>query len=226
MELSDEDFEVITRVTETSKENIYKKESQRLKDKFEMLHGTRSNTEQRTSKLKQEVYDMTTDGIDEDVKEYLKLGPDFSEAPKKIPYEKIVIETERMCKTIEDEKEAKPAEAPELEREAHRLREKVKQLLRKQKKKKLKPNLTRQEETGKTKAYRDKDRVYIPADKGKAMVAMDKTIEKGGENSYEFKMKKVGISRIYSSKRVHSCAACPLTPSLSLALQVVSSGWS
>ena len=156
-----------------------------------MLHGTRSNTEQRTSKLKQEVYDMTTDGIDEDVKEYLKLGPDFSEAPKKIPYEKIIIETERMCKTIEDEKEAKPAQAPELEREAHRLREKVKQLLRKQKKKKLKPNLTRQEETGKTKAYRDKDRVYIPADKGKVMVAMDKTIEKGGENSYEFKMKKV-----------------------------------
>ena len=29
---------------------------------------------------------------------------------------------------------------------------------------------------------------------------------------------------IYSSKRVHPCVACPLTPSLSLAL--VSSGWS
>ena len=33
--------------------------------------------------------------------------------------------------------------------------------------------------------------MYLPADKGKVMVAMDKTIERGGENSYEHKMKKV-----------------------------------
>ena len=33
--------------------------------------------------------------------------------------------------------------------------------------------------------------MYLPADKGKVMIAMDKNIEKGGENSYEFKMKKV-----------------------------------
>ena len=38
---------------------------------------------------------------------------------------------------------------------------------------------------------KDEERVFIPADKGKVMVAMDKTIEKGGENCYEFKMKKV-----------------------------------
>ena len=96
-----------------------------------------------------------------------------------------------MCKTIEDEKEANPEKAPELEREAHRLREKVKKLLRKLKRKKLKSNLTKQEENGRRKAFADKERVYIPADKGKVMVAMDKTIEKGGENSYEHKMKKV-----------------------------------
>ena len=96
-----------------------------------------------------------------------------------------------MCKVIEDEKESSPEQAPELEREAHRLREKVKQLLRKQKKKKIKSNLTHQEERGKKKAYLDEERVYIPADKGKVMVAMDKTIEKGGENSYEAKMKAV-----------------------------------
>ena len=39
--------------------------------------------------------------------------------------------------------------------------------------------------------YDDTERVYLPADKGKVMVVMDKTIEKGGENSYEHKMKKV-----------------------------------
>ena len=74
------------------------------------------------------MHDLTKDGIDDDVREYLKLGPDFSEAPRKVPFEKIIIETEKMCKTIEDEKEANPEKAPDLEREAHRLRDKVKNL--------------------------------------------------------------------------------------------------
>ena len=74
-----------------------------------------------------------------------------------------------MCKTIEDEKEDKPDLAPELEREAHRLREQVKHILRKNKDKKIKPNMTQQEMAGKKKAYQDKDRVYLPADKGKVM---------------------------------------------------------
>ena len=50
-----------------------------------------------------EVNNLTKDGIDEDVKAYLKLGPDICETPKRIPYEKIIIEIEKMCKTIEDE---------------------------------------------------------------------------------------------------------------------------
>ena len=54
---------------------------------------------------------MATDGIDEDVKSYLKLGPDFSETPRRLPYEKIIIETERMCKVIEEEKETKSVQA-------------------------------------------------------------------------------------------------------------------
>ena len=57
--------------------------------------------------------------------------------------------------------------------------------------KKIKSNLTKEEEKGRKKAYEDEEKVYLPADKGKVMVAMDKTIEKGGENSYEYKMKKV-----------------------------------
>ena len=191
--MSKDDFTNIKNVTEMSREQKYKKESQRLKEKFEKLQGKKNTliTEERNKKIKYEVYDLTKDGIDEDVKEYLKLGPDFSEAPKKLPFEKIIIETERMCKTIEEEKETNESKAPELDREVHRLREEVKHLLKKHKKKKIKPNITHQEELGKNKAYKDKDRVFLPADKGKVMVAMDKTEEKGGENSYEFKMKKV-----------------------------------
>ena len=183
------------RVTEKSRENKFLKERKRLQEKFERLDTTVSTQEVgnqiQERKLQHEVYDMTKDGIDEDVKAYLKLGPDFCETPKRIPYEKIIIETEKMCKVIEDEIETKPEEAEELHRETHRLREKVKKLLRKQREKKIKSNLTKQEAKGKKKAYEDQERVYLPADKGKVMVAMDKSIEKGGEESYEYKMKKV-----------------------------------
>ena len=96
-----------------------------------------------------------------------------------------------MCKTIEQEINSKPEQAYELEKESHILRDKVKKLLLKSKNNTIKSNLTRQEQTGKRKAFQDEEKVYIPADKGKVMVAMDKTIEKGGENSYEFKMKNV-----------------------------------
>ena len=96
-----------------------------------------------------------------------------------------------MCKVIEDEIESNPDKGEELQREAHRLREKVKKVLRKQREKKIKSNLTQQEARGRRKAYKCEDKVFLPADKGKVMVAMDRTIEKGGEESYEHKMKKV-----------------------------------
>ena len=44
--------------------------------------------------------------------------------------------------------------------------------------------MSHQEMVVKKKAYKDKDGVYLPADKGKVMVAMDKTEEKDGEESY------------------------------------------
>ena len=187
------DMETIRNVTEKCRENTYLKESKRLKEKFEILQKKEISTkeENKKTKIKYEIFDLTKDGIDEDIKAYLKLGPDFSETPQRIPYEKVVIETEKMCKIIELEIQEKPDQTHELEKEVHRLREKVKKLLMKSKDRKLESNLTRQEQIGKKKAYEDKERVYLPADKGKVMVAMDKTIIKGGENSYEFKMKKV-----------------------------------
>ena len=194
--VSNEDHILIQNVTEKSKENKYKQESKRLKEKFEKLQRKRTVDTPTKNKLQHEVHDLTKDGIDEEVKAYLKLGPDFCETPRTLPYEKVIIETEKMCKIIQDEiekvdRELQPEKPQELEREAHKLREKVKNLLKKQKNTKIKSNLTREEERGRKKAYEDKDKVYLPADKGKVMVAMDKTVEKGGENSYEFKMKKV-----------------------------------
>ena len=192
--VSNTDHETIERITEKSRESQYGKESERLKEKFQRLKeetSDESNEPTTRPKLRHEVYDLTKEGIDDDVKAYLRLGPDFCETPRRIPYEKIIIETEKMCKTIEDEIESKPEEEDELQRESHRLREEVKKVLRKQREKKIKSNLTHQEAKGKKKAYKSEDKVFLPADKGKVMVAMDKTIEKGGEDSYEFKMKRV-----------------------------------
>ena len=192
-QLTSEDHETIRKVTEKSREHKFLKERNRLKEKFEMLNTatTLNNQNPTQRKLKHEVYDLSKDGIDEDVKAYLKLGPDFCESPRRIPYEKIIIETERMCKVIEDEIEAKPDEAADLQGEAHRLREKVKQVLRTQRKKKVKSNMTHQERRGRKKAYESEDKVYLPADKGKVMVAMEKTDAIGEESSYEHKMKEV-----------------------------------
>ena len=190
--LSTDDMNIVITVTDKSKENKYVKDSKRLKAKFEnLIQKEDVQGLQQRAKIKYEVFDITKDGIDEDVKAYLKLGPDFSETPRRLPYEKIIIETEKMCKVIEEEKEKKPEQANELEFELHKLREKVKKLLTKSKRKKIKSNLTEQEIIGKKKAYKEKDLIYVPADKGKVMVAMDRTMEKGGENSYEYKMKKV-----------------------------------
>ena len=61
----------------------------------------------------------------------------------------------------------------------------MKKVLRKQREKKVRSNLTQQEARGKKKAYENENQVFLPADKGKVMVAMDKTIEKGGYESYE-----------------------------------------
>ena len=193
--LSSRDMDRVYEITDQSWENVFKSKKNKLIEKFNKL-ASQTNNRQTTrttqKKIQQEVIDLTKDGIDEDVKAYLRLGPDFSETPKSIPYEKLIIETEKMCKTIEAEMEdADATRRYELEREIHTLREKVKKLLLKAKDKKIKSNLTEQERKGRKKAHDDVNRVYLPADKGKVMVAMDKSSTTGGEESYEFKMKKV-----------------------------------
>ena len=194
--LSEQDYAVIQNVTEKSRENKFLKERNRLKEKFTKLDEKNESSKKKkqpteATQLKNQVYDLTRDGVDDDVKAYLKLGPDFSSTPKRLPYEKMIIETEKMCKIIEDEGESQQDKMPELERESHKLREKVKHIINKNKDRIFESNLTKEEERGREKASKDTERVFLPADKGKVMVAMDKTIEVGGENSYEHKMKKV-----------------------------------
>ena len=44
----------------------------------------------KQDKIKNEVFDLTKNGIDGDIKKNLALGPDFCETPKNVPYENII----------------------------------------------------------------------------------------------------------------------------------------
>ena len=67
---------------------------------------------------------MTKDGIDDDVKKYLSLGPDFCEAPARVPYEQFVAETEKMCSMIKKEGGVKEIAENIIEREVSEVCEK------------------------------------------------------------------------------------------------------
>ena len=53
----------------------------------------------------------------------------------------------------------------------------------------MKSNLTKEEERGREKASKDKEKVFTPAKKDKVMV--NKAIEVGGESNCKYKMEKV-----------------------------------
>jgi hypothetical protein len=159
-----------------------------------------------TGIIKFEVKNLTDEELDQDVVEYLKLGPNFAVAPRKLPVEDVVIETERVAKRFEKKAfqiiqlcEEQRRNMSRLERmsynqkkaDARELRKKVQEAIKKQKNKPLESNLTRTEVRGKKKVEQDKERVYVQADKGHVMVVMWKTEEKGGENSYDAKINKL-----------------------------------
>ena len=78
-----------------------------------------------------------------------------------------------------------------VSREIREMRESVKVILEKASNRQHKTNLTKEELNGKKKVLQDKNKVFLPADKGRIMVAMDKYESEGGEWSYEYKMKRV-----------------------------------
>ena len=89
----------------------------------------------------------------------LAKGPNFFIAPNNIPNLDYITDVETMCGKLKEE-------------DAMALRTDINALLRKAKI--PKPNLTREERIGVTQIKKDKDRVVLTADKGVALVVMDK----------------------------------------------------
>ena len=95
-----------------------------------------------------------------------------------------------MCKVIEDEIEKGLEKQHELEREIQKLRDKIKQLVKRQHKKKMRSNLTKEEQQGRKKAYADKERVFISADKEKLWWLWIKLSRKVEKTATSLKWKK------------------------------------
>lgn len=95
--------------------------------------------------------------------------------------------TEKMCSVIKEEGKKKKVSENEVDREIDELREEVKEVLRETKDRNYTTNLKRGKEKGKN----DNKKVFLPADKRRIMVAMDRYESIGDEESYEYKMKQV-----------------------------------
>ena len=165
-----------------------------LIDQRELINSNvqASQKENKTSnKIKRSIVDLTRDCIDDDVKAYLSLGSDFAESPTRIPYENIICEIEAICSKIKRETGEDVTQIQEGEKEIILLKKKINRMLEKAQTKKFSSNLSQTEIKGKKKAYKDKEKVFLPADKGRIMVAMDKKESRGGKESYEAKMKTV-----------------------------------
>ena len=199
----DKDYEWLEIIIEKSKQMEHKKVQERQIRKYSALIEEKQNEKEsdrkgredtenmRKEKLKNEVVDLTKDGIDNDMKAYLRLGPDFCEAPNRIPVEKMITITEGMCNTIEKKGQEENKEEVLIKREVNELRDEVSKLLISTAKNKVYSNLTREEQRGKKKIQQDKEKVFLPADKGRIMVTMDRYEAHNLEQSYETKMKEV-----------------------------------
>ena len=87
---------------------------------------------------------------------------------------------------IKKEGEIKEIAEDIIEREVSEIREDVKSILEEARCKRYQSNLTQEERNGKKKALQDKNKVFLPADKGRIMVTMDRWEIDGGN-----KMKQV-----------------------------------
>ena len=105
------------------------------------------------------VINLSSKSLTESQKSVLAKRPNFSTAPKYITNVECITMVESMCPLFREE-------------EAMELRSDVNALLRKSNA--PKPNITRQENIGLAELKKDKDRVILTADKGVAIVIMDK----------------------------------------------------
>ena len=118
---STEHFEIISRVTETSRENKFLEVRNKLKRKFELLYEEKNKSTRTTEQkcVKNCVLNLVNDNLPEDESEVLNLGPKFAVNPTHIPYMDIITTAE--MKAVELERENKHIAAEQLRQETMKI---------------------------------------------------------------------------------------------------------
>ena len=94
-ELVIDDYNVVTRITEKSRENAFLKLKEKLKTKFERISGRRKVSEGQTmSVVKSAVLNLTDKTVSDGQLSLLNLGPKFVPALEKAPVMDIITSTE------------------------------------------------------------------------------------------------------------------------------------
>ena len=164
--LNNEDMEIVKRVTEKSREEMFLRSKEKLVNKFESLRGNQPTTDQNAERpntlVKDPVLNLAPSEIPETQKNLLSLGPKFVPTSTKIPYMDLVTTTEASALKLEYEKKDK---------EAQTLRQDVLRVLKMAKP--VKDNLTREQRKA-IKEIKDDPNISIyPFDKGTGLVRIN-----------------------------------------------------
>ena len=165
-ELSEEHFDMILRVTLSSREKKFNEVKTKLKNKFEMLYATKykrpftTTIQENPTPVKDCVLDLAGD-IPEKQLAILNLGPKFAITPKTIPYMDIITVTEV---------EALNLERKEQHAKAELLRQRVKHILMKEKQ--PRPNLNKEQLSTIKEIKQDAEIDIYPYDKGNGFVRL------------------------------------------------------
>ena len=167
-QVSSDHFEIISKVTESSREKQFIQSRTKLKNKLDLLveekdKKTRNNI-QPSKFMKNCVLNLVNDNIPDDENEILNLGPKFAVNPTKIPYMDIITSTE--MKAISLEKEEKHTVAEQLRQDMINILSNAKT---------PKPNLTREQRATIKRITSNEDIDIYPYDKGSGFVRISRT---------------------------------------------------
>lgn len=158
------DFEVVQRITETSRERRFVSENERLKLKFENLSGSidRKSRSANDKVVKTAILNLTNRQLPEHHQQLLNLGPKFVPAIRRVPVVDIVTSVESVAASMNS--------TTDLIHQGEKLRHDVSSILMKYVDKKLPSNLSSQQQQALRELKQECNTKVVPFDKGTGFV--------------------------------------------------------
>ena len=164
--LSEDDFAVVTRVTDVSGSREFTKSKSSLKDKFSRLISAHESQEQRNARDTipiNTVENISGKPLTKHELAVLEKGLSFAPSPKSLPVKEIICAVETAL--VKDRNDP---------REANRTRAKVANLLEKAKRKPMQDNMSLEERRALSSLAKRQDICILPSDKGNKVVVMSR----------------------------------------------------